>query len=344
MAKALLLSTVAMLLPQTSMAGSLTSRAMSTDKHTKSATTASYDMSFVMASNLTNGQTVTVTWPAGFDISAVTSSDVDVENVTDTVDYTVAASAANGQWGFGVSGQVMTLTAPSDISSVNTLVANETMHIEIGPNATMGAASATNGITNPSTAGSYSISVGGTMADTGGFAIAIVDDSRIAVTATVQEKITMALSDTSIDFGTMATGAHSKDSHTVQIDTNADTGYKLKYKASVLTNENGTTLSTLNSDGAANGTEGWGINLKSNTTPSIGAEKTATTGTGTASSGYSTADVYKVDTTGSHREMAGSSGVAEAEVYTVTYVANISATTPAGTYTGTLELLGHGTF
>ena len=344
-AKAALLGVVAMMLPQTSMAASATGRTISTDNHTKSTANASYDLSFNLPSTVTNSQTFTLTWPAGYNISSVTSSDVDVENTTDTVDYTVAATSANGQWGFGVSGQVMTLTAPADISTVNTLESSEDVHIEIGPNTAMGAAGASNGVTQPSTAGSYNISLGGTASITGGFAIAIVDDSTVDVTATVTETITLALSATDLTFGTMSTGAEAFDSFTATVNTNADSGYTLRYTSTALANPNGTALaSATTATATAAGTEGWGINGVLNSSPSVGGAKTETNGSGAVSAPYTTADSVAVTTTGAPSTFATSATTAEDEVYTVSGIANISAITEAGDYTGTMALLVQATF
>ena len=339
-AKTALLGVVAMMLPQTSMAGALTDRTLVSDDHTKSSS-ASYKFTFDVAGGGLNApsNTLTLTWPAGFDISSIAHGDVDLKEVGQS-DQTIAASAGPAEWGFGVSGQVMTFTVLD--TGATGITAGDTVEIEIG---TGYASGASNEITNPSTAGSYNISIGGSFGDTGGFAVAIVDDSTVDVTATVTETITLALSATDLTFGTMSTGAEAFDSFTATVNTNADSGYTLRYTSTALANPNGTALaSATTATATAAGTEGWGINGVLNSSPSVGGAKTETNGSGAVSAPYTTADSVAVTTTGAPSTFATSATTAEDEVYTVSGIANISAITEAGDYTGTMALLVQATF
>jgi len=101
-----------------------------------------------------SSDTITITFAVGFDLSSITISDVDFEG--GGIARTLAASPAAGVWGYSRSGQTITFTAPTDAGS-NEITANGAVDIEIGEVAAGGS----NQIVNPSTVGTYSITIGG---------------------------------------------------------------------------------------------------------------------------------------------------------------------------------------
>lgn len=97
--------------------------------------------------------------------------------------------------------------------------------------------------------------------------------------------------------------------------------------------------------GSQTGQEQFGINLKNNSSPDIGAEVQQVPdnsfSTGAAASGYNTADVFKYQSGNTIAEASESSGRTD---YTISYIANISISTPGGSYSGNQTLVVTGTY
>lgn len=135
--------------------------------------------------------------------------------------------------------------------------------------------------------------------------------------------------------------------------TNAGTGY-------VITVNGRTLFSGANSISAMNtsttgvrGTSQFGINLKLNTTATstvaVGAEvAAASNGTnyrGQAVTGYNVVDNFKFTTADPVADSAnGGAGGSDAQIFTASYIVNVTGSQPAGTYTTTLTYICTPTF
>lgn len=118
-------------------------------------------------------------WSAG----AVSFSDIDFLHGPVTgleTNNTLAAAPAAGTWGASLSGGVLTLSPPTD-AAPGTINPGDYLTIYIGTNATGGV----NRLTNPATAGSYPITVGGGFGDIAYMAQAITNVNGVNVDATV---------------------------------------------------------------------------------------------------------------------------------------------------------------
>ena len=114
----------------------------------------------------TLGIRMEITFPSGYSLTGVDDTDIDmvIGGSSGTCsswgsDLTIAASAGVSTWGASVSGQMLALTSPNSGSGY--IPAGYCVQIEIGQNATGGVSNTR--ITNPSTPGTYSISIGGSM-------------------------------------------------------------------------------------------------------------------------------------------------------------------------------------
>jgi hypothetical protein len=175
------------------------------------------------------GQTLTVTFPAGFALGSVAFGDIDM--TVNGVSKTLAAVAAGATWGAAKSGQVLTIT-----SGTSVLVATDVVVIKIGTNATGGV----NQIVNPA-AGSYEIVVTAGTVDTGRTRVAIIDN--VLVTATVQTSFNFSITglatttavngttttglttSTLIPFGVLVAGQTKSLAQRLNVTTNARNGY-----------------------------------------------------------------------------------------------------------------------
>ena len=84
---------------------------------------------------------------------------------------------------------------------------------------------------------------------------------------------------------------------------------------------------------SSQGTEQFGINLRANTTPAVGSEPVQTPDDtfsfGTYAAGYDTANAFKYQSGDIIAQSSKSSGYT---TYTISYIMNVSAVTPAGEY------------
>ncbi|MEZ4200031.1 MAG: hypothetical protein R3B69_00275 [Candidatus Paceibacterota bacterium] len=180
------------------------------------------------------GETITVTFPAGFNMGSVAFGDVDLE--VNTVDETLAGTPSGATWGAAVAGQVLTITSGSA-----TIDADDDVVIKIGTNADGG----TNQITNPGSGGSYEIDITsgtGANGDAGHTRVAILDNVDVTaqvdttfdfvvsgvntIGASVNGTSTSATSSaTEIPFGTLSAGVVETIAQRLNVTTNAIGGF-----------------------------------------------------------------------------------------------------------------------
>lgn len=193
-----------------------------------------HTITFTIPNGMQIGETLIITMPGGsFVFDNIILDDIDI--ATNTVDATLALSAGAGIWGVGTTSTQMTFTTPTDIGVVSGTV----IEVQIGTNATFGP-TGINQITNPA-AGSYEITVTGTMQDDGRTRVAIVDN--VLVTADVSTTFifvisgratsttangtstTLSTSATTIPFGNLTAGEIKTAAQQLQVTTNAANGF-----------------------------------------------------------------------------------------------------------------------
>jgi hypothetical protein len=181
-------STIALLaaclaFPGGAFAATLSSRSIIMERNEPGASS-NQEIRFTTPSGVTGaGDTFFVNYPYGFDLSTIGVGDIDLFYGATTgfeTTATLAASAAVGIWGVGISGRVITFTAPTDGGPIG---AGELAVVRIGTNASGGA----NRIVNPGGNGGTPVfvTIDGSFGDTGGFDVPIYQNDSIAITATV---------------------------------------------------------------------------------------------------------------------------------------------------------------
>lgn len=186
-----------------------------------------HTVDFITPTGIATSETITVTFPADFDLTSLVASDVEIQ---------VNSANDDADWTAGIAGQVVTLT-----QDANTVAANDQITILIGDHAVSGA----NNIVNPSspTNGnqSYEIDIAGTMADSGHTRVVILDTVLVTATVdtifdfTVLGKTTGTLvngiastldsSSTTIPFGTLALNDDEIIAQELNVTTNAANGF-----------------------------------------------------------------------------------------------------------------------
>lgn len=308
----------------------------------QTSTLANHTIRFVTPTGVAAGQTITLTFDSDFTMGSFSVNNVDLATATTCggsfSDKTLATSPSGATWGVGQSGQVITITSGTD-----TITATHCVEVEIGSNATSGA-SGTIQITNPSGAQTATLTIGGTFGDSGTAGIAIVTGDQVSITATVDPTISFSVSDSTIGYGTLtsssarwATGdtlgsGSSTSAHDVTAATNAASGYTVYVLGATLT-------SGLNSITAIGGSP----TASSPGTEQFGIKVSAAGGSGTAVSPYNGAN-YAYNATTTQDDIATASGPSTTTTYSITYIANIDATTEPGSYTTTLTYTATGSF
>jgi len=123
--------------------------------------------------------------------------------------------------------------------------------------------------------------------------------------------------------------------------TNATGGYAVTIAGNTLTHSNASdTIEAMGSAALSSiGTEQFGINLKNNSTPDVGADSVG--GSGQAASGYNTADNFKFV---SGDTIASASSFTYPTTFTISYLGNVAIDTEGGWYTTVLTLIATGKF
>lgn len=300
--------------PYAASAASLTAIS-DTMSRLKVSTASNHTIKFTTPTGIVNTNTITLTFPSssftmGASLTGVTIAD--------------GAGADNAVTSAAYSTNVLTITA----SASSIVAAGHVATIKIP----------TTQITNPSTAATYIVTIGGTFGDSGKLAIAVVADDQVQMTATVNPSITFYLSANSSAFGELSTGSIISSSDiTLTVGTNAQSGYSI----SVLDTGSGTNPGLYNTnassligsaDGALSaGTEGYGIQ--------------AASGNATIESRFSQGG----DTVGGLGILAAplasyATGMNANHTVTITHKAAISSWTKAGAYVDTITYLATGNF
>jgi paraquat-inducible protein B len=155
----------------------------------------------------------------------------------------------------------------------------------------------------------------------------VVDDDQFTVNATVDPSITFTLNDITVTLGTLTVSQVYTDTTSFTINTNATGGY------SVTATEDGnlrTATADINdvSDGTVNlGNEEYGMSTNKAT------QDFAQTGANAATA---------IDGTAKHCASAG--GPVSSDTTTLTLLAAVSGTTPAGSYSHIVTLIATGNF
>ncbi len=164
-------------------ADTVTSASYSLTRHQIS-TAANHEFQFTTPTGVdASSDTIIVTYPSGFDLSAIAVSDIDLSHGATTgleTSETLAASAGAGVWGVATSTSAVTFTAPTDAGG-SEITGGHIVVIRIGTNASGGSGQ----IVNPSSAQTAVIGLSGTFGDTAEVSVPILTTDQVTVTATV---------------------------------------------------------------------------------------------------------------------------------------------------------------
>ncbi len=321
----------------------------------KTGQAANHEILFATSLGIAASATVTLTFSSDFTgVSALGAEDFDVATgstgTCSTASYTeqnVQASAGASNWGAAASGNVVTITGKT---SGTPLATNKCLRIRIGTNATdtTGSGPGDSQITNGAADDDDTIVLGGSFTESGTAAVDIISDDQVVITATVDPTITFTISDNTVGFGTLSTTTthyaagdsvtgittSSTIAHTLEVATNASSGYTLTYSGTTLTGTPSGTITAASSI-ATGGTPG-------QSQYAMSAQSQSGTATITSNYVYGT-PLWSFVGSNTTTTLATNSSPTD-DVLNMRYEANIAGTTPAGTYTGTNTFIATGNF
>jgi hypothetical protein len=278
---------------------------------------------------------------------------------------TTASGACTGPTGFSASSSTLA-SQPSGLGTatawtVSTAVAGS-LRINHASNAVAPSGAVTiqwNGVVNPTAqnttfflrATTYSDTTWTTAIDTG--VVAVSTAQQITVSASVAETLsfctgTSGITNTScsgatgsaVSLGNLTSSATGSGTSQIGVGTNANTGYAVTVNGSTLTSGSNTITALATQAASATGSEQFGINLRDNATPNVGANPDGA-GDGTYTANYGTVDQYRFV---SGDSIASNASSDDFKLFTVSYVANIATATEAGTYSSTFTYICTATF
>jgi hypothetical protein len=299
-------------------------------------TTSSHTMRFITPSGAaTSTATIVITFPATYNFTGKAIGSVTFTHGPSTgleSTETLAAAPSLTSWGAvfsGANNRILTLTPPTDGVGTGTVAPNDRMIITY---------SSANAV-NPTTPGSYTISIAGAFGDVGDMTNVILGNDQVNIDAVVSQSLTFTLSTTTISFGTLnsaaarfasstaAGSAAEVEAHNIVVGTNALNGYTVTASGTTLTFGS----STINAIGSSN-------TLSATGTEQFGLRATAAGGIGAVSAPYAAAG-FAFATSTFPNALATANAASANTTYSVRYLANISANTEAGVYTGAVQYL-----
>ena len=320
-------------------------------------TLSDHDLKFRTPSGMSSG-TATIDFnTAGFDDGSVDYTDIDLQYGSSQAQVngscsssctkaTLAGTAGAGAWGASFGTNTLTFTYPT--SGGTAIAINDYTRVLIGLNAVTG----TNGdqqLTNPTSSGTKTITI--TLpSDVGKLAVAILTDDQVVVSTTIDPYLTFAVTQTTVSLTKSGgnpdyqnTGYNNGTANTLAANTNATTGYNISYLGLTLSANGGAdTIDVMTGEASVEGEEQFGINLRANTDPPTGANKTGS-GSATYASGYGDIDqfTFAPDTT---TTLASAGDATVSNTFTVSYIVNVTEITEAGAYNTTITYICTGNF
>jgi hypothetical protein len=300
---------------------------------------------------VTRGKILEITWPSGFDLSGLTISDTEADSevvfyrnngdCTGTARVMSATPQTDRDLG-EVDGQILRMTLETD------LAAPFSFKIVQKAGAT---------IITDSTAGNYSI-VGSEKFTTSGQPTAAIRDfiyvgdlNKVNITADVDPSLTLTLTTTACNLGTLDKDNIKTCSYGAEVSTNAATGYTGFLKADGTFRNSTNHITDVSGGSVAAASEAYGVSTTSlapgvtisrinDIEPNFEYNQADCTGLNAQSSIAMDASVL----TTSDQSFAGATGPTDIETTYVCHAVGITATTPAGSYSQLVTVTAVGNF
>jgi hypothetical protein len=254
---------------------------------------------------------------------------------------TATLTAQSGETGFSIFSQ-----------NTNTLVLGRVAAVT----GTQANSYTLNNVTNPSSIGSFYLRITSFASSNGtgptldfGGTVGVITKG-VAITSEVPPVLEFcvgssipALCDSAsgsfLNLGNFSTGSTSPGTTQFMVGTNANFGYVVRVQGNTMTSGNNTIPAISSPTGSQIGQSQFGINLRANTVPAVGADPSG--GSGTPSTNYNSPNIFKF---ADSDIIASNASVSDIEKYTISYIVNVKSDQPLGIYNTTLTYVATATF
>ncbi len=315
---------------QIASAGTLTTPRDYLNRQKASQTSGVQHQVFFTTANAVSGgagnNVVTLTFPDGDNWCATAGTDLATSGITDPTGGSESATSLpgtlSGECTQGANDAII-------ITGVDDLSAATEYGVQIGDGTTgkLGTSAAANDIKVTITTNDGSSDV-----DSATYALSIISDDQVVVSATIDPTLTVVLSANTANLGTLSTSQVNQASITSTVDTNASGGYVslVKYDATLTSGSN--TIPDESGGGTiVAGTSEYGASTDSGGTVDL---------TSTSNSCATGAGPMNADPLSTTFQVFGEGTAAvSSDVTTLCFVATTSATQAPGTYTSTSTLV-----
>ncbi len=295
-----------------------------------------------------------------------------------TFDFTTATTATFQSFSAQICTTASgTCTAPSGLTTTTSTLTSSSLSgtwtVNNGSAGTLrgsasGASSTTSGsarqvafgnVTNPSATNTayyarvtlYSDTGWATPVDEG--TVAASTATQINLSATVDETLTFCTgtsgitttscsgaTGSAVNFGTLSASSTASGLSQMGVGTNAGSGFVITVNGATLTSGANTITALGSTTASSAGVEQFGLNLRDNTTPNVGADPDGS-GTATPTADYNTVDQFKFVTGDS---VASKSSSDQFRRFQASYITNINTATEAGVYNAIMTYIATATF
>ncbi len=162
---------------------------------------------------------------------------------------------------------------------------------------------------------------------------------KLCVGITVAQDCSSALGN-SINLGTLSTNSTKAATSEFAAGTNSITGYNVFTLGNTMTSGNNTIAALNSASTSRTGVSQFGLNLRANTTPAVGADPQGP-GTATPQAGYNSSNTFKFQ---NGDVIAQAIKPSDFNKMTTSYIVNISSAQPSGIYATTVTYLAVGQF
>lgn len=164
-------------------------------------------------------------------------------------------------------------------------------------------------------------------------------------TTTADPRLSCVINSSAINFGSLSTGVTVTGTASVSVLNYTSYGYNVTILGAPPSNGNHTLNAMTSTGPSVIGSEQFGINLKDNVTPNVGVEAAqvpdGTFSSGAAAANYNSVNNFRYVNGETIATAARSSGQTD---YTISYIVNISTTSPGGKYSGSQAVLCTGRY
>lgn len=169
--------------------------------------------------------------------------------------------------------------------------------------------------------------------------------SNSGYTTTSDPALSVAITSSNVNFGQFSIGSAKTGTSTFRVLNYTTYGYVVQIIGAPPSN-GAYSLAAMSSTAASSpGTEQFGINLRDNSSPDIGAEPVqvpdSTFSFGTVATNYNTVNQFRYVSGETIAQATKNSGQTD---YTISYIVNVSSTTPGGSYSGAQQIIVIGTY